>query len=1377
MSSLLVRNRARALRWSPVLAVFGCGGDTSIVEVPNNAPEVAITTPPDGTAYDEGDLITFSARVDDDRQRPEELFLVWASDVDGTLHQGTLADASGTVVWVTANLSPGNHVVSLTAVDDEAGEGLDWVELTIHDVPDAPEITILHPIAGEYGVEGEPFEFEAYVRDLQDEASDLVVWMSSDVEEDVDFCEAWADASGVASCEASLSVGEHNLVFTVYDSDDYSDSATVYYEVVSAGSVDDDGDGWNENQGDCDDTDPSVHPTAEEYYNGVDDDCDGIIDEDTEGYDDDEDGYSELEGDCDDDDDDVYPGAPETCDGLDNDCDTLVDEGTSCVDDDGDGWTEADGDCDDDDDDTYPGAPETPDGADNDCDGTADEGTSAYDDDGDCFCETGPCTGGADRTCTSLSDGDCDDAAAAVNPAASERCDGIDNDCDGVTDEPAATDAPTWYNDSDGDGYGDPAAGSPACIQPAGTVADATDCDDTVRAVNPAATELCDGIDNDCDGTVDEDDAADASTWYRDSDGDGYGDAGSPQDACSQPTGYIAEASDCDDAQATTNPGAVEYCDGHDDDCDGVADEDDAADASTWFRDADGDGYGDPGATDVACSQPSGHVANDSDCDDGDAGLSPDTPWYLDADGDGYGDASSSLLQCLQPSGHVANDDDCDDGDASLHPATVWYIDGDGDGYGSASYTLTQCLQPSGYVASSSDCNDSDRASHPGATEYCDGHDDDCDGAVDEDDAADAATWYRDADADGYGSPSSSTAACTQPTGYVADATDCDDGETSTHPGATEYCDGHDDDCDGSVDEDSAADAATWYRDADGDGYGDAGSSDVECSRPSGYVADATDCDDGEASTHPGATEYCDGHDDDCDGSVDEDSAADAATWYRDADGDGYGNAASTTAACSQPTGWVADATDCDDGASGVNPGALDEPDMGYQDLDCDGIDGDLDGSVFLDPTRGSDSASGLTSASPVRSLDRAYSVALTHGIDWILLSDGSVALSGGFEEAVHLAGGYDAAAGWSRSLASRPEIPVSSAGQVISGWSLPTEWQQLRIEAASNSSTGGSSFALRLHSSSGLLLDSCEIASANAGDGSHGSGGSAGSSGSRGGSGGNGCEDSSGFCSSCSRPSAGGGGSGCYSGGSGGRPGKGSSSGDSGSAGSGTSAGAGGSGGSGGRSGSGGHDGSNGSNGSNGGGGSSSGSFSSSGYAVSSGSSGSAGQAGSGGGGGGGGGGGDDWCDSYGGGGGGGGGGACGGSAGTRGTGGGASVAILLVSSSIELVDCSVQTGAGGDGGNGGTGGGGGIGGSGGSGGSGEDDSGGGGSGGSGGDGGDGGHGGGGGGGPSVGIQCTSSTVVLDSSTSFSLGSAGAGGSSAGASGSAGLRANTNGC
>ena len=188
-----------------------------------------------------------------------------------------------------------------------------------------------------------------------------------------------------------------------------------------------------------------------------------------------------------------------------------------------------------------------------------------------------------------------------------------------------------------------------------------SDCDDADPDVNPSAREVCDGVDNDCDGVAD-DNAEDAEIWYLDADGDGYGDETTPVTACTPPLGYVADSTDCDDHNPSANPSATELCDGFDNDCDGRTDEDDAADASTWYADADGDGFGNAASTDTACSAPFGSVANDTDCDDNDASVNPDAEelWYdgIDQDCDGRDDD--------QDGDGASMADDCDDLDSTI---------------------------------------------------------------------------------------------------------------------------------------------------------------------------------------------------------------------------------------------------------------------------------------------------------------------------------------------------------------------------------------------------------------------------------------------------------------------------------------------------------------------------------------------------------------------------------------------------------------------------------------------------------------------------------------------------------------------------------------
>jgi hypothetical protein len=530
------------------------------------------------------------------------------------------------------------------------------------------------------------------------------------------------------------------------------------------------------------------------------------------------DGFSSEE-DCNDSDSVIYPGAEELCDGVDNNCDGEIDEGvtsTFYADTDGDGfgdpdltdeacqitegWVTTGNDCDDGDETTYPGASERCDRIDNDCDGDVDEDVLSLwyaDVDEDGFGDPYSILEECDPPSGYVSDdSDCDDSTPSAYPGAAEICDEIDNDCDGVVDEGVTR---TWYADTDGDSWGQDSDTTEACTQPSGYSESSGDCDDSNASVNPDATEICNGIDDDCDGDIDGD-AEDATSFYIDADGDGYGDEDYEVESCDLPVGYVADDSDCNDSSSAIHPGATELCNGIDDDCDDDTDDEDSdiSDASTWYIDYDGDGYGSDRIEVIACEQPTDYVADDTDCDDTDEDVSPE---------------GSEVCNGI--------DDDCDgdvdDEDADVTGVSTWYVDDDSDGFGDPDRSSESCEASSGSVADDTDCDDAESEINPDAEEVCNDFDDDCDGDIDEGTSG-LQTWYEDADSDGYGDPDGATSEdCEQPSGYADNEDDCDDADADINPSVDEECNGYDDDCDSIADSSSVCPCDVEYYDGDTD--------------------------------------------------------------------------------------------------------------------------------------------------------------------------------------------------------------------------------------------------------------------------------------------------------------------------------------------------------------------------------------------------------------------------------------------------------------------------------------------------------------------------------------------------------------------------------
>ncbi len=633
----------------------------------------------------------------------------------------------------------------------------------------------------------------------------------------------------------------------------------------------------------------------------------------------------------------VYTGASDPWyDGTDQDC-----AGNSDFDQDGDGQ---DGllyggtDCNDENVDVYYGRTEDCSTNDDDnCDGTTNElnadGSTPYylDLDGDGYGLGGPqnwCSGGDVQShYTATVDGDCDDAAASINPGVVEVCDAanIDENCNGSADDgdAGATGKSTWYTDDDSDSYGDGASSLSACDAPSGYVANNTDCNDGNPGINPAATERCDSLDTDedCDGTTDDGDssATGQTSFYLDSDADNYGNPLSSSSACDAPSGYVANNTDCNDSTASINPGTPEICDAAntDEDCDNLADDGDsgATGKTSWYPDSDADSYSNNGATPVsACDAPTGYIARtgSSDCNDNVAAINPGATEVCDA--------SNTDEDC---------DSTADDADSSATGKTSWYRDNDSDTFGLSSNSLSRCDKPTGYVADNTDCNDSAAAINPNASEVCDASntDENCNGTADDNDSTVSgtgkSTFYRDADSDTFGSSSSTLSRCDLPSGYVVNNTDCNDASGSINPGATEVCDGGasvntDENCNGTADnaDSGTSNFTSFYTDADQDGYGTTPMVQA-CESYAGVSATSGDCDDNAPTVLPGATEVArNATDEDCDG-------VDDARWT------GTRTVADATSSLAGTTG----ATTAAGTFGGVMAGGFDINGDGYADL------------------------------------------------------------------------------------------------------------------------------------------------------------------------------------------------------------------------------------------------------------------------------------------------------------------------------------------------------------------------------------------------------------------------------------------------------------
>ncbi|MCB2195746.1 MAG: hypothetical protein KQH79_07790 [Bacteroidetes bacterium] len=433
---------------------------------------------------------------------------------------------------------------------------------------------------------------------------------------------------------------------------------------------------------------------------------------------------------------------------------------------------------------------------------------------------------------------DCDDSNSNSYPSADEICDNMDNDCDNEIDEDAI-DMQTWYLDSDNDGYGNAENYIVSCNAGEGYVTNSDDCDDENESINPSVDEYCDGMDNDCNGVID-DNPVDITTWYLDSDEDGYGNPDQIILACSQPEGYVSISNDCDDTNMNVNPDQDEFCDDIDNNCNGIIDED-AVDALTWFADLDYDGYGDPYNTIVACTQPEGYVNNDSDCDDNNPDVNPEGTEVTDGmDNDCDGEVDEGTITMCE------SDDDCLPGFICMNGDCIEVVASE-----------TNCSDGMDNDADGLvDCDDGDCIGTP----ECDGSNEDSDEDGIPNEVDNCPNTYNpmqeDENDDGIGDACDETSTCECGNGIVEDCEECDDGNLSSGDGCDSSC---------QLEEDQVC----------GDGICDAGEncetcpSDCPCEDDAdgdGYSADM-DCDDNNPSIYPGAPEpECSLVDYNCDG-------------------------------------------------------------------------------------------------------------------------------------------------------------------------------------------------------------------------------------------------------------------------------------------------------------------------------------------------------------------------------------------------------------------------------------------------------------------------------------------------------------------------------
>jgi len=667
--------------------VVACSQDTKISGKLESAPQVTIQSPDDESTYNNAQVVELQGVVADGNGLDDIEVLTWSSDLDGVLADiegGAEPDEEGLTRHSTT-LSVGTHVITLAVEDIDGLSAEDSISVTVTEAATAPFAEILVPSAFDRYEPGSAISLVGGASD-PNQAPDtlLAVWMwSTDGGALTEISATNPTLTGsVTGTWADAPIGEHSIHLMITDIDGQTTEAAVLIEVIDPNAGDADGDGVTVLAGDCDDNNADIYPGADEACNGIDDDCNKVIDD------------KDLDSD----------------NHIDEACDQYV--GVLPIDD-----------CDDSDATTYAGAQEQADGVDNDCNGVIDDGLSSFDDDGDCYCTAAYCVGSINPACVQVLPGDCDDDDASLTPADLDgdgvsTCDGdcddgdatlenldldkdgdstcqgdcddndpflnlLDGDSDGYTtcegdcndanvslnlndlDGDGATtctgdcndnDASLNASDDDSDGYttceldcdDNDSSLTPADVDGDGASSCEGDCDDSNAAVENLdddgdGVSTCDG---DCDDNQPNAYPGNTEVPYNGIDDDCVG--GDERDVDND--GFESTAvggTDCDDSDSSVNPTRLELCNGKDDDCNDGVDEDNTIDCTDYYYDFDNDGYG-TGLSICACEADGNYRAlNDDDCYDFNDDAYPHTggSYYFDHRGDGSWDYNCDFLE------------------------------------------------------------------------------------------------------------------------------------------------------------------------------------------------------------------------------------------------------------------------------------------------------------------------------------------------------------------------------------------------------------------------------------------------------------------------------------------------------------------------------------------------------------------------------------------------------------------------------------------------------------------------------------------------------------------------------------------------------------